>query len=351
MRPNFLNQNAGRSFPFIEDFQELLEQSEASLSASRIWGMQNLTNDIVLDFGCTFGVDIGYDASTHIVYLHTIRRTATSFVFDFRTTISGFDAGEHVLRFETGLSDPPYTTVYANMSEAAAESEESVSQCGSSVVNDWAGYLTVGRVEALTELLPQEGDVIRGDETGAIVEPGLIRSLRGSYLRRVYTANGERTRTTNPSDCLEQTWPFTRRSVYPSDACITGRLRFVEGYNLTIEQLAGQLTFNATVGGGAGEPPAEVEVFDGEQPANGRNLLTGGPKCNEVIRSINGVGGRVVEVLAGAGCNIEADPDNHRLIVDFNMNNMALCYDGEYIEEESVCEDPTPRSPYCGDAT
>jgi hypothetical protein len=327
-----------------------VEYPNFPVTESMIWGMQNLPNDAIVDFGCTFGVDIGYDASLDKVYLHTIRRTATSLIFDFRTTVRGLDEAQYVLRFTRSLTEDDYVTEYVNI-PVSEEIEASVSQCGSSSLNDWGGYLVTGNLESLKELL-QDGDVIRGDVDGAVVEPGLVRSQRKTFLRRVYLANGERTRTTNPPGCEQQTWPFTRQGIYPARHCLIGNVRFIEGYNVTIEQLPSEnkLTINATVGGGQGEPPVEVPVFADEEPADGRNLLTGGPKCNEVIRSINGVGGRVVDLFAGAGCTIEADPDNHQLIVDFGMNNMALCYDGDDFEV-SLYEEPTPRSPYCGEAT
>lgn len=351
MQPNFFNQNAGRSFPFLADFQEVLEEIEDSLSAARVWGMQNLPNDTVVDFGCTFGVGIDYDASAHIVYLHTIRRSGSNFVFDFRTITTGLDADEHVLRFIHAVANTTYETSYATVGTVAAEAE-SISRCDRSSIADWGGYLTTGSLESLAELLTQDGDVLRGDIIRAIVEQGLVRSLRGAALKNVYLGNVERTRTTNPEGCIEQTWPFARETVYVSPVCISGPIRFIEGYNITIEQRTGNnsLTFAATVGGGAGEPPAEVPILANEAAADGRTLLTGGPACHEVVRSINGSGGRVLEVFAGAGCNVLAEPENHRLIVDFNMNNMALCYDGEDVDE-SLCSESLVPSPYCGEAT
>ena len=345
-RPNFFNENMGRTFPFLEDFQEIQEELAESISLSMsggiIYDMQLLPNDAIVDFGCNIGIRAAYDPDAHIVYLAEVRRQQSNFVFEFRCTSP--DLADRILLFSRPIADTDYATEYNESVNVGLEFSQSLSECGDD--SDWDGYLSTGTMETLATILTAEGDKLKGDEAVAIVEPALIRSLQGTFIRSISLANADRTRAENPSGCPELAWPFTIQPVYIARECLTGPIRIVEGYNTEVDQsdVDNSLTINAALGGGAGEPCVEVPVFPSEAPAIGDSVLTGGPKCNEVIRSINGVGGRVLDVLSGAGVSITSDPDNSRIYVDFDMNNLALCFDGETVDEYDCSESSTSQS-------
>lgn len=344
-RPNFFNENKGRTFPFLQDFQENREVSESSLSAVAIYDIQLLPNDAIVDFGCNLGVLIDYDPAVHVIYLAEVRRQESNIVFDFRCTAP--DLADKALLFSRAVTSADYETEFNDAVDVGLEFSLSISECGDDT--DWNGYLSTGSMETLAEILENDGDKLKGDSLGAIIEHGLVRSLQDTFMRSINLANADRTRAENPSGCIGKSWPFTIQPIYINRECITGHIRFVEGYNTVIDQdaLDGSLTLNAAVGGGAGEPCEEVPLFGSEAAPEGDTLLTGGPTCSEVIRSINGVGGRVVDLLSGPGVTITSDPDNNRVIADFNMRNLALCYEEDDFDESSCPEESTSNA-ICG---
>ena len=60
------------------------------------------------------------------------------------------------------------------------------------------------------------------------------------------------------------------------------------------------------------------------------NLLSGGLQCNEVLRSINGMGGPFFNILAGLGVSIVPEPDLHKVKVDVNMFGLSVCFTSEF---------------------
>lgn len=355
-RPNFFAENKHRTFPFLEDFQELREVSSPSLSLAGIYDMQLLPNDAVVDFGCDLNVRSDYGPDT-TVFLAEVRRAGGFFVFEFRCTST--ELTDKVLLFSRKVDSDDWETEYQNHYSLAVE--PSLGPCLTESTS-WEGYLVTGTMESLRQILPSDGDklkgptvqeVLDGDRTGAIVEPALVRAVSASYLNSLNLANADRTRAENPEECQPLRWPFTVQPIYIRNRCLRGNIRFVEGYNMVIDQETGEegnrLTLNAVVGGGQGEPCEEVSLFADDQPPRGGSLLTGGPKCTEVIRTINGVGGRVVDLLSGPGVLITSEPENHRIIIDFDMGNLALCYDDEPFEQ-SLCPEESVSQSFCGPA-
>lgn len=344
-RPNFFNDNQGRTFPLVQHFQEELEVSESSLSAPMIFSMLNLPNSALVDFGATLGVQAYYTEATHVVYLSAVKRQGDLFIFEFRSTAPGLT--DSVLSFSRSVTSTAYEVEYVDATPLDSEASASESTC----VDDpaWSGYLATGTMEDLRLVLDNDGDKLKGDENGALVEPALIQNMSELYARSINLANADRTRAENPDNCIPLQWSFDSQAHYVTQVCLTGPVRFVEGFNTVITQdtPGNRIIIGAEVGAGQGEPCDEVPLFTGETAPAGAVRLTGGPGCNELIRSINGIGGRRVAIAGGNGVTVEPDPANHRVIVDINFADLAVCYDG-IDPEESDCSE-TSQS-LCGPA-
>lgn len=339
-KSNFLNENSGRSFPFLDSFQEVLEQSFTAPFIA-------MPNSAILDFGSTMGVLSYYQDGMDSVYLSRVSRESGKFIFEFQSTAGGL-AGQ-VLRFERLVGTTEIITEYSDVE--SADPEQSASASTTCPVDDslWEGYLVTGDLRDLEDELTANGMEMTGDSDDAVIEPALIQNLSQQFLRSVNLANSDRTRVSNPVECIQPVLPFTQEAIYVNKECMLGDIRWKAGYNCVITQsdVENSITINGEVAGGEGEPCDEVPLFAGEIPATDSTLLTGGPGCNEVIRSINGVGGRVFDVQGGDGVDVTADPDNHQLTVNFSMTNLALCFE-EADPEESNCA-PEESNTLCGE--
>lgn len=346
-RANWFNENRGRTFPFLQHLQELLEVSETTAVISPgVFSMSLLPNSAVVDFGATMGTQAFFEEGVHRVYLFEVRREATTFAFEFRSTAPGLVSKP--LIFRRSIISDDYETEYVETA-----TEEDVSHSGtvseSQCVEDsiWQAYMVSGTMVDLAAVLTATGEKLQGDTDDVIVEPALVRNLLGQYARSFNLANADRSRAQNPSDCVALSWPFVLAPIYVNHECIIGTIRLKEGFNTLIDQdnVGNSLTINAAVGGGAGEPCAEVPLFAAEAPPVGGSLLSGGPDCNDVIRSINGVGGQVLRMIGGQGIVITSEPSRHRVIVDVNMSNLKICPVGDDPAESSDVETSTS---FCG---
>ena len=145
----------------------------------------------------------------------------------------------------------------------------------------------------------------------------------------VNLANGDRTRAKTPEGCPDLVWPFTTGLVYPVVECLQGDIKFEPGYNIAIIQdvSTNTLQFFPLVGAGKGEPCTELPVFEGEAPPTGstNGLLAGDYYCNEVFRTVNGIGGPNLDFYAGSGVSIVPDSTNNKVIIDINLADLAQC--------------------------
>jgi hypothetical protein len=205
----------------------------------------------------------------------------------------------------------------------------------------WSGYAVFGDLTPLKTLIGYYNSLSYSPTVRTIVEPALIHNLANSYARTLNLACADRTRATRPDGCRDLCWPVPPQPIWIRDTCLTGHVRWQEGKNCQIRQDDAQ---NAIIIGamkGGGEPPyggetcEEIPLYDGEEPPPGRSRLDGALRCSEVMRTINGVGGRVVMLQAGAGVNISPDPDNSEIVIDVNMHSMAACGETEPDESEN----------------
>lgn len=351
--PGFYNENINRDYPFI--YQETGTLPEACFA----------------DFGCILGVDAEFEEGTHNVYLSRMQRLGNYVEIEFTTDAPGLL--DQVLVFRRQLDDSNYTTSYAEAvsEDDPARSRIECSACSPDSVDcddldappchgdpSWSGYLVTGKMSAIRDFLtacaPDEcnPEVTVCTWEGEIpVEPSLITNLSQSYIRSMTVANSERTRASSPAECRDYCWPFTQEEHYLQCECVTGGIRFKEGYNTCITQdaLENTITINACAGGGEGVACEDVKVTEDEAPPTGRNTLDGALKCDEIIRTINGVGKRFFEITGGTGVTITPVPDENKIIVDINLKTLAICPDLR--EQSSTAPEESSVGPCaCGPA-
>jgi len=318
-RADFYNENANRAYPFIAGTVAVPGANPLTTAA--------LPNSAIVDAGFVLGVQNDFDAAVHTVYLHHIVRSGDTFSFYFACSAPSLDG--IYLVFTRSLSDAPYSVEHSEavVEQNSESSETSMSQCGDEPV--WSGYLVTGDLHELAALIA-DGQQMISVAGAARIEPALIYNAAASWVSSLNLANDDRTRATNPADCLELIWPFARRDLHINSTCLLGDIRLAAGHNIILRQDndSGTIYIGASYGAGSGAPGnSQIPLFAGEQPPVGRYTLDGALRCNDVIRSINGIGGRHFEIKAGPGVTVTADHANHRIVLAFDMKQLAVCYD------------------------
>ena len=201
----------------------------------------------------------------------------------------------------------------------------------------WDGYLVTGSMALLANAIADGQQWNRS--TGGLVEPALIQCLDGAYMTTLNIANQDRTRVTSPAGCPPLVWAYPTGAdrVFTAAIGIAGDIQLTAGFNslLLLDTINNAITLSAMKGAGAGEPCDDPTLFPGEIPLNAGGNLDGSPACNEVIRTINGVGGQFVSLLNGQGVTITATPADNTLVIDVNMAGMPICYPNEPASEFS----------------
>lgn len=296
----FSEWNTGRCYPLLE------------ATASRF-----IPLTAVVGCGFIVGPGSGFIDGQHRVRLTSVSLVGSTIFFEFSSDAPGL-SGETVV-FSRDVSDAPYITEFSEAGPSDSLSDSLL--C--SVDDAFSGYLVTGPLDELVAALALDA-TLTGD---AIVEPALIQNLSQAFVRSINIANGDRTRYSTPEDCDPIEWPVEQQPLYVAHTCVQGPLRFKAGYNSGIRQNAfdNSLTFDATVGGGLGEPCEQIPVYAGEVPPEGSELLDGGPSCRDVFRTINGAGGRVVPVSGGLGVSVTFKPNSSEITIDVNTQDMTVC--------------------------
>jgi hypothetical protein len=321
-KPNFFNENRFRAFPFLAGDVGVGTPETGPIS------MLQLPDEWIVDCGFILGPESGFDVAEHAVWLERVERTGTMVTFEFRSDAPAIE--DVPLIFVRMLSDPQYAIEHVESSGAV---DGSVSDEGDGCREPlWSGYLVTGRLDSVSTYLG-DGDAIVRSDNEARVEPALLQNQAGSIVNSFELANADRTRITVPDGCDEPSWPFETGSIFIAARCIQGDVRLKAGYNclLTQDTTQNAITIAAGAGAGEGQPCDEVPLFDGESgPAGATNdLFEGGLLCNETVRSINGIGGPLFSFIAGLGVTIQTDPEANRIVVDYSMVGMALCWSSD----------------------
>lgn len=311
----FLNDNANRHYPFVDEGPLEMVYSGG--------GTVELPQDAIVEFIAIAGLDAGFLEDEHRIYLQEIRRSGDRFYYTFRSDAPGLIGLDLVFCRE--LLDPEFGTDVSRMqvTDAPASLSGSLSP---SCDNDYLleAWLTTGQLGSLAAILAT-GESLRRVDGAVWVEPAQIQSLYGGFLRAVNLANKDRTKVQPAEGCGSLPGPL---GYIPETTCIAGDIRWKPGYNCAIRQstVNNSITILGNIGGGAGEPCEEIQLFEDEESPDGGQLLTGGPACNELVKTINGIPGPVVRFLDGTGVRVQAsDEDPHTIVVDINLHGLAIC--------------------------
>lgn len=324
----------------------------------------DLLSETLVDFGCVMLPGAEFDHRLHKVWLYQIEREDDQIRFDFRSDAPGLEDRSLVFKFDAG--DKEFSTRFATDSPAINSS--TIINSSSSEAPDadvlWEGYLTVGRVfyaiYSLTEysVIPDGALLWRGrfdtlvwsdvaallwtdpgndgtnysksviDQNGeTMVEPALIQNLSRNLVKSVRLMNKSRTVAGVPLGCPGYSVGAPDPE-YFDNGLISGNMIIKPGYNSSIDVSPAEnsVTIGGAVGYGAGEPCVEVPLHPAETSPDADGLLTGGPRCGDVIKTINGLGGRVVNIKGGLGVTVKADPNNtNGILVTPDHHGMAIC--------------------------
>ena len=327
--PGWYNENGNRAYPFLA----------GSVGVNTAPGVGHLPDSAIVDAGFVMGLESGFDAALHHVWLDHISRVENIIRFVFRTDAPG--CATQTLIFARDLTDPTsYLTEYVDNYNpaviAGAGSGYSLSLfegSGYSGTCDpeplWSGFLVTGDLAPLAALRFDGMTWLATGEQGT-VEPGLIHNQDGSYVADFNLANQDRTRITAPAGCPPLIWPYPTGPdiIFVAGRCLRGDVRFAAGYNATIRQdnTANAIILGASVGAGLGQPCDELPLFPGERPPAPGRKLDGSLPCNRVIRSLNGRGGTLLTVLGGLGVDITPVPLEHKIVVNVDMARLSVCF-------------------------
>jgi hypothetical protein len=200
------------------------------------------------------------------------------------------------------------------------------------------GWFVTGPLTDLLDLLA-DGEWLRRADGEVYVEPARIQNLSRGYANSINLANADRTRIPDLGCADNGSSQFANslsespqtRAYFVNAGCLAGPIWWRAGYNCEIVQdnENNQITIGAGVGSGLGEPCEEIPLYDGETAPDGSSVLSGGPACHELIKTVNGLTGPHLLFLAARGFNISADENNaHKLIIRIDLHGLAIC-DGE----------------------
>lgn len=372
-RPGFYNDNEYRAYPFVHEVVEKFARVQDFPPIGSVGTLYRATDatlyryvkphgylavaaqepalpdSVVVDAGFIMGLDAEYDDKTDYIWLEKIERVSVSgrvdFKLVFRTT--SFSSSLTFVRTVSPTAiegDTEWITEYAQSG--------SVSACGGEPV--WSGFVVTGRLNDLIQYMtenfgapPQTNSTTHTVTFGAgqyRVEPARVQNLQKAYLRSISVGNYRRATVPACSDSVPPT--SQPKIVVVNKKCMRGDLRLKEGYNCKITQTNRDSTLSiaASKGAGAAED-SELCANGGEIPfsaneikpievmaANGKpevrsKFLSGGPSCKDLIFTINGIGGRNVNLIGGANFTVRGpdDGETSTLHIDINQNRQGGC--------------------------
>lgn len=299
-RPGFYNDNEHRAYPFV------FKPGEPPFPESAI-----------VDAGVIMRIDSNFDDKVHSVWLSKITRDTGKFYFEFKT-----DAADEPLVFVRDVTADEWQIEYADSQQRLP--------CENVEDPVWEGFLVTGPLKDLNTALSAD-DTLFFDKNASQLEPARIQNLNKAYVRTINVGNYER--PTVPA--CGQADP--RATVVPdiiiNKECMRGDIRFKEGYNCSIRQVtfANEIHIGASVGAGAPVDDelcangSELALFPGELIPDNSKFFSGGPACDELIFTLNGLGGPTVTLTSGAGINISTQTDPPRITISRNTTSATGC--------------------------
>jgi hypothetical protein len=286
-RPGFYNDNEYRAYPFV---YQVRAQTELTFPEK-----------LIVDAGFIMGLDADFDPTAHTIWLHTITRSANAVQIVFKTDAPG--AADTPLTFYRDLAAAEWLSEHA-------QTEPAAKPCAAEPI--WEGFLVTSALTRIENELPVGGTTYAKNEYQ--LEPARIQNLAKSYLRSI--SLGNYARTAIPECGAAASTP--QRPVIVNALCLKGNIKFKEGYQSEITQDARLNTINLSAGTNSGAEKdenfcaagSELPLFPGEQIDPDKKFYGGGPACDELIFTINGLGGKNITLVGGNGVAITTTEDN-----------------------------------------
>lgn len=308
-RTGFYNDNEYRAYPFIYQVPDPDDR---------------LPTSAIVDAGIVLRLSaLPATATTYTVWLASVTRTISGFLFTFKynSDVAPAPAATPLTFFRHDTADD-WVIAYEESASAACL-EDPV----------WSGFLVTGPLVDLREFLAI-GATVTFLPTLHVLEPARIQNLQRGYLRSISIGNYDHMRVPPCVDPLivPPAGPVERAIVFDEAfKCLHGDIRFKEGYNCRITQTDRTNTIDVTAVYGAGaKPTAELCEHGGELPFTAEEatqptteFYSGGPKCSELITTINGLAGPTVTLVSGIGVDIATDGD--LITIKLNLNAQANC--------------------------
>lgn len=298
-RPGFYNDNEYRAYPFV----------------FKPGAAQSMPDSAIVDAGVIMRLDSNFDDKIHTVWLSSVTRDSDKFYFEFKT-----NAADEPIQFSRKASANTWEIEYAESADRNA--------CENVSDPVWEGFLVTGPLNELNKWISAD-DTITFHKNVYQLEPARIQNLNHAYVRSVNIGNYDRVIAPN---CGDTTAPPTQNIVL-NRACMTGDLRFKEGYNCSIRQstFANEIIIGASVGAGARVDDelcangSELALFTGEPLFAESKFFSGGPACDELIFTVNGLGGPAVTLTGVGGINVSTKTDPPRIVISRNPVNSKDC--------------------------
>lgn len=329
-KQGFYFDNMFRAYPFVD--------SPTGMS---------LPEDAIVDFNCHIYSDVGYVAGVNKVWLNSVERSGDDFIFTFISDASGL-SGKH-LTFIKNLNDVELSYAfseavgsYSTSSSVSLASSESATynpdSCPEKII--WEGFIVVGSLNRLANVM-EPGESMYDYNGDTAIEPALVINAQDSTVRTVNVANKIQATVKAPEECDDLNRP-DNGEIYAYQTCITGDIKFAHGYscNVDISSRSNEITFTATVneafaGQFCGNEPSSIryasnlvpgiKVGTGHYLPEGWSAYSGGPMCNETLKSINGIGGKRLWIVGGQGINLTTNQENYSISVEATLSGLAIC--------------------------
>lgn len=293
-RPGFYNDNEYRAYPFVF----------AANYSSYAW-----PDSAVVDAGIVMGLMSEFDPEIHSVWLSEVTRVSNTFTFTLRTDAPG--AAAEALIFTRALGGEDWQNEYVTGA-------------------NWEGFLVTGPLAALAEIIAP-GATLSFPSTARALEPARIQSLVRTYLRSVSVGNYSRITVKPPEECQPEESLTIDRTVVINAENLQGALELKEGYNCRILQtdydrqlrVSGQLGAGTPNDGELCENGSQIPLNAEEQLPAGSKFYSGGPACDEVLLTINGVGGNNINLIAGTGVTVTTDAETNTITIALDSNNLV----------------------------
>lgn len=322
-RGDFYDENKYTSYPFIRSSVRTVADTTVAPAT-----LKDLFPSWIVDARFTFYPRCDFDPGEHSVRLQEISRTMDTLSFVFSCDAPTLAGSTLVFQRELGGADFELETVESETYSQEFPGSDSNSESSDCEDPLWEGTLVTGEVDALFDLL-SSGESIPGEAGKALVEPSLLISLKDAWVESLNVANQDRARVYDDA-CEDFPWQHDPNVPSVVAQCLQNEVDFESGYNVEVVQrtIDNALVFLPGIGRGAGSPCGEVQWFENEEPPNeNTTLYSGSFLCDDVIRTINGLGGPVVQLRNRQGITITEQPLDNKIIINADLHGLSVCLD------------------------